>query len=434
MTHVSTRHQRSGHRRLKTATGAIMLGGAFLAAPHVLAAEITIACGDGGASDFCPVVARQWAEETGHDVNVVTTPQSATEKLSLYQQLLGSQSRDVDVLMIDTVWPGLLQAHLADLSEHLPAEITEGFFPAMIDNNTIDDRLVALPWFTDAGLLYYRTDLLEKYGHEVPETWEALTEIAREIQNAERAEGNERMHGFVFQGRAYEGLTTNALEWIASYGGGTIVDEEGNITVNNPLAAEALTLAASWISDISPNGVRNYMEEEARGVFQSGNAVFMRNWPYAWALGNSEGSDIQGKFGAAPLPHGPEGESVATLGGWSFAVSRYSENPDIAADLVAYISAAEQQKTHAIDYGMNPTLEALYRDEEVLKAQPFIGELYDTLVGGVPRPASVTGDNYPRVSNAFFNRVHDVLSGSLTAEQALEQLERELGRMSRRGW
>ncbi|PMR78663.1 ABC transporter substrate-binding protein [Halomonas urumqiensis] len=405
-----------------------------LVASHASAIEITIACGDGGASDYCPELAQQWAEKTGNEVAVVTTPQSANEKLSLYQQLLGNQSGDIDVLMIDTVWPGLLAPHLVDLAQYLPDDHTEGFFPAMIANNSVDGQLLALPWFTDAGLLYYRTDLLETYGHEVPDTWQQLTDIAREIQNAEREAGNQRMHGFVFQGRAYEGLTTNALEWIASYGGGTIVDAEGNVTVNNPQAADALTLAASWIGDISPEGVRNYMEEEARGVFQAGNAVFMRNWPYAWSLGQAEGTAIQGKFAAAPLPHGPEGESVATLGGWSWAVSRYSEHPEVAADLVAFMTAHDQQKAHAIRFGMNPTREALYQDEEVLEAQPFIGELYTTLVGGVPRPASVTGEHYPRVSNAFFNRVHQVLSGNAEASQALEQLEGELRRLGRRGW
>ncbi|MCG6659358.1 ABC transporter substrate-binding protein [Halomonas campisalis] len=424
------------HRPLATGllAGTLLAGGLALSGGQVLAASITIACGDGGAADYCPVLARQWAEATGHEVAVVTTPNSSTEKLSLYQQLLGSQSGDIDVLMVDTVWPGLLAPHLVDLADYLPEDATEGFFPAMIDNNTVDGRLVALPWFTDAGLLYYRSDLLEQYGHAVPETWAELTEIAREIQNAERAAGNERMHGFVFQGRAYEGLTTNALEWIASHGGGTLVDAEGKVTVNNPRAVEAMSLAASWIGDIAPRGVRNYMEEEARGVFQSGNAVFMRNWPYAWALGQAEGTAIQGRFGAASLPRGSEGESVATLGGWSFAVSRYSAHPEAAADLVAYLTAEAKQKAHAIEFGMNPTREALYRDPEVLEAQPFIGELYATLVGGVPRPASVTGEHYARVSNAFFNRVHEVLSGDLAAEQALQQLEAELTRMGRRGW
>ena len=139
-----------------------------------------------------------------------------------------------------------------------------------MDNNTVQGKLVALPWFTDAGLLYYRQDLLDKYDAEVPQTWQALTDTARHIQQSERDAGNARMHGFVFQGRAYEGLTTNALEWIASHGGGTFVDAGGQVTINNPQAVEAIALAASWVGDISPEGVRNYMEEEARGVFQIG--------------------------------------------------------------------------------------------------------------------------------------------------------------------
>jgi trehalose/maltose transport system substrate-binding protein len=399
-----------------------------------MAAEITIACGDGGAADFCPTLAKRWADANGHQVNIVTTPASATEKLSLYQQLLGSQSQDVDVLMVDIVWPGLLADHLVDLNDYLPDGAADGFIPSLMDNNTVQGKLVALPWFTDAGLLYYRHDLLDKYDADVPETWQALTDTARHIQQSERDAGNARMHGFVFQGRAYEGLTTNALEWVASYGGGTFVNADGQVTINNPQAVEAITLAASWVGDISPEGVRNYMEEEARGVFQAGNAVFMRNWPYVWSLGQADGTPIQGKFGVAPLPSGPEGQSVATLGGWNWAVSRYSEHPDIAADLVAYLTAEEQQKAHAIEFGRNPTRPVLYENAEVLEAHPFIGELYETVMNGVPRPASVTGESYPRVSNAVFNRVHDALSGDTSTEQAIQQLDSELTRLGRRGW
>ncbi|MDN3521779.1 ABC transporter substrate-binding protein [Halomonas ramblicola] len=412
--------------------GGLLLGGSTLAAQHALAEEITIACGPGDAADYCPVLAERWAEETGHEVDIVSTPNDATEKLSLYQQLLGSQSSDVDVIMIDIVWPGLLANHLVDLSEYLPEDATEGFFPALVDNNTVDGKLVAMPWFTDAGLLYYRKDLLEKYGHEVPETWQQLTDIATDIQAAEREAGNDDFWGFSFQGRAYEGLTTNALEWVASHGGGTIVDDAGNVTIDNARAAAALDLAASWIDDISPEGTLNHTEEETRGIFQSGNALFLRNWPYVWALANGEDSDVAGKVGMAPLPHGPEGESVATLGGWNWAVSRYSEHPEIAADLVAYLTAPEQQKAHAIEMGMNPTIEALYEDEEVLASNPSMSDLYATLTNGVPRPATVTATDYPRVTNAFFNRVHEVLSGNQDGAAAVQQLEGELRRLSRR--
>ncbi|MCW4149641.1 ABC transporter substrate-binding protein [Halomonas sp. 18H] len=412
----------------------LVLAGAALGAQSSLAAEIAIACGSGDAADYCPTVAEEWAEKTGHDVKVVSTPNATTEKLSLFQQLLNSQSSDVDVMMIDIVWPGMLSEHLVDLSRYLPDDATDGFFPELIDNNTVDGRLVAMPWYTDAGMLYYRTDLLERHGHEVPETWEELTRIATDIQDAEREAGNDDFWGYTFQGRAYEGLTTNALEWVASHGGGTIIDSDGKVTIDNPQAAAALDRAAGWIGTISPEGTLNHTEEKTRGIFQSGNALFLRNWPYVWALANGEGSEVAGKIGMAPLPHGPEGESASTLGGWNFAVSRYSEHPELATELVAYITARAQQKDHALAMGMNPTIVSLYEDEEVLERNPSMGDLYETLTHGVTRPATVTGDAYARVSNAFFNATHRVLSGELEGAAAVAQMQRQLERIGRRAW
>ncbi|WP_110685474.1 ABC transporter substrate-binding protein [Salinicola aestuarinus] len=401
------------------------------------AADLTISCGAVGAElQLCQDGVARWEAETGHSVEVVSTPNSATERLSLYQQILNSRSGDIDVFQIDVVWPGMLAPHLVDLRQHLPDGATDGFFDAIVDNNTIDGQLVAMPWFTDAGVLYYRKDLLDKYGLELPTTWAGLTEVAQTVQAGEREAGHSDFWGYVFQGRAYEGLTVNALEWIASYPeGGTIVDDDGEITVNNPQAVEALSLAAGWIEAISPRGVLNYTEEEARGVFQSGNALFMRNWPYAWDLVQSEQSSIRDRVEVAPLPTGGEdGQSAGVLGGWNLAVSRYSEDPEMAADLVAFLTSADEQKRRAIEGAYNPTMPALYQDDEVLAAVPFFGTLYETFTSAVPRPSAVTGDNYPRVSNAFFNTVHEVLSGNAAADQGLESLQSELERIKRRRW
>ncbi|WP_404474265.1 ABC transporter substrate-binding protein [Vreelandella venusta] len=417
-------------------TSAIALASIASATGSAQAAELTISCGAVGAElTLCQEGVRAWEEKTGHSVDVVSTPNSSTERLSLYQQILSANSSDIDVMQIDVVWPGLLANHLLDLREVLGEEAAAGHFDTIVTNNTIDDRLVAMPWFTDAGVLYYREDLLEKYGHEAPSTWQELTEIAREIKEAERAEGNDRMQGFVFQGRAYEGLTVNALEWVASFGGGTVVDNDGEVTINNERAAQALDLAASWIGDISPEGVLNYTEEEARGVFQGGNAVFMRNWPYAWSLAQSDDSDVRGKVGVIQLPAGgEEGQSAAGLGGWNLAVSRYSEHPEIAADLVAYLTGEEEQKRRAIQASYNPTIDSLYQDQEVLDAVPFFGTLYDTFTNAVARPSAPTGDAYGRVSNAFFSTSHDVLSGTKDGAQAVADLEGELLRLKRRNW
>ncbi|MGI9449374.1 MAG: ABC transporter substrate-binding protein [Geminicoccaceae bacterium] len=399
------------------------------------AVEISLSCGAVGLElELCKEGAEAWAEATDNTVDIISTPNSATERLALYQQILAANSSDIDVYQIDVIWPGILANHFIDLGEHIDEDTRSQHFEAIVDNNTVDDRFVAMPWYTDAGILYYRTDLLEKYGKQPPTTWEELAASAKEIQDGERAEGNDKMWGFVFQAKAYEGLTCDALEWVDSNGGGEIVAEDGTITINNEKAAAALDMAATWIGGIAPEGVLNYAEEEARGVFQSGNAAFMRNWPYAWALGNAEDSTINGKIGVSPLPKGgADGKNTGVLGGWQLAVSKYSENAEVAADMVKYLTSYDEQKRRAIKGSYNPTIAALYEDEEVLTATPFFGELYDTFTSAVARPSKVTGAKYNQVSSEFFNTAHSVLSGKSTGADAVAALESKLDRLSRGG-
>lgn len=403
-------------------------------AVSVNAATISISCGAVGSElELCKEAANAWGEKTGNTVQVISTPSSSTERLALYQQLLAAGANDIDVFQIDVIWPGILANHLIDLKEYSDGAESK-HFPAIIENNTVDGRLVAMPWFTDAGVLFYRKDLLEKHGEQAPTTWAELTATGQKIQDAERAEGSDKLWGFVWQGKAYEGLTCDALEWVASHNGGTIVDADGKVTINNPGAITAIDQAAGWVNTISPEGVLNYSEEEARGVFQSGNAVFMRNWPYAWALAQGPDSPIKDKVGVAALPKGGEdGRPAGTLGGWQLAVSKYSDNAELAADLVMYLTSEEEQKRRAIKASYNPTIESLYKDPEVLAANPFFGDLYDTFVHAVPRPSTATGNKYNQVSNDFWNAVHQVLSGKTDAKSSLADLESSLNRMSRGG-
>ncbi|GIX51959.1 ABC transporter substrate-binding protein [Sphaerotilus sulfidivorans] len=399
------------------------------------AATITISCGSVGQDfEFCKKTTEDWAKKTGNTVKLFTPPQSTTDILALFRQMFAAKSSDLDVINVDVVWPGMIKDHLIDLKPYSKG-VEKEHFPSIVANNTADGRLIAMPWFTDAGLLYYRKDLLEKHGEKAPTTWEELAATAKKIQDAERKAGNADMQGFVFQAKAYEGLTCDAVEWLWSYGGGNIVDDKGNITVNNPKAAKALNTAASWIGTIAPTGVLNYGEEDARGVFQSGNAVFMRNWPYAWSLGNGKDSKIAGKIGVSALPKGgADGKNAATLGGWQLAVSKYSKNPKEAADLVMYMTSKEIQKERAIKGSYNPTIPSLYQDKDVLAAAPFFGDLYNVFTSAVPRPATATGLKYNEVSAAFWNATHDVLSGKEKAETSLGKLEGKLKQIKRREW
>ncbi len=416
--------------KLKSALLAAIAPIALMASAQ--AATITISCGSVGQDfEFCKKHTSEWAAKTGNEVKLFTIPNSTTDILALFRQMFAAKSTDLDVINVDVVWPGVIKDHLVDLSKYSNGA-EKSHFPAIVKNNTVDGKLLAMPWFTDAGLLYYRKDLLAKYNAKAPATWEELAVVAKKIQDGERAAGNNDFQGFVFQAKAYEGLTCDAVEWLTSYNGGNIVDADGNITVNNPGAVKALNTAASWIGTIAPQGVLNYAEEEARGVFQNGNAAFMRNWPYAWSLGNGKDSKIAGKIGVSALPKGgADGKNAATLGGWQLAVSKYSKNQEAAASLVMYMTSPEVQKERAIKGSYNPTIASLYTDKDVLAANPFFGSLYDVFTNAVPRPATATGLKYPEVSAAFWNATHDVLSGKTNAEDSLRKLEGKLKQVRR---
>ncbi len=391
------------------------------------AADITYVSGATGAAveNFAALVA-PWEEATGHTVTLVPMPSSTTDQFGQYRLWLAAGNGDVDIYQTDVIWAPQLADHFVDLSD-AAGDLVERHFPSIIESQTVDGSLVALPIYTDAPALYYRRDLLEKHGATVPTTWEELTVTAQTIQDAERAEGQSDLWGFVWQGNSYEGLTCNALEWVKSSGGGQIIEPDGTISINNPNAVAAIDLVAQWPGTISPEGVLAYQEEEARGVWQTGNAVFMRNWPYAYGLGNGDDSAVKGLFGVTTLPTGQGHDtSAATLGGWNVAVSKYSDNQEAAISLAVYLASEEAQKQRALNESNLPTIMSLYEDPDIAEQQPIIPQWKDVFLQAVPRPSAPTRQDYNEVSTLFFSAVHSVLSGDDDAATALAALELDL--------
>ncbi len=415
---------------------ALCLCGSLLAfAASAQAAEIAMAANSTGKNlNFIRERLTEFEKQSGHKVKLVTMPPSSSEQFSQYRLWLAAGNTDVDVYQTDIVWAPQLADQFVDLTAAAKDVIAQ-HFPSVVASQTVDGKLVAMPMYTDAPAMFYRKDLLDKYGKQPPKTWKEMAETAKEIQDKERAAGQKDMWGFVFQGSAYEGLTCNALEWVASAGGGHIVETNGDISINNEKAAAALEMAKSWIGTIAPQGALAYKEEEARGVWQTGNSVFMRNWPYAYALGNGADSAIKGKFGVVPLPAGAEGQAPAsTLGGWNVAVSKYSKSQDAAIELVKFLTSAETQKKRAVELSNMPTIAALYDDKDVAAAQPFMPQWKPIFETAVPRPSAATKVKYNEVSSKFWGAVHNTLSGSGTAAENLELLEVELTDLKGSGW
>jgi trehalose/maltose transport system substrate-binding protein len=385
---------------------------ALFTQPAQAKVEIAISCSSLGIEmALCRDGAQAWAQKTGNEVKLVSTPADAQERLALYQSLLASKSDKVDVFQIDVVWPGILARQFLDLNQFIEPGKLDGYFQTLIANNTVDGQLVAVPWFVDAGMLYYRKDLLEKYELKVPETWAELEQAAKTVM-----QGEQGIQGYVFQGKAYEGLVCNALEWITSNGGGMLLDNGGQATFNNPQATAAIDRAKTWIGTITPQGVLGYDEEQARGAFQSGKAVFMRNWPYAWALVNAGDSPIKDKVGVAPLPKGDGDKAVhtGTLGGQGLAVSKYSAHPKEAVDLVLYLAGAEEEKRRAVKGAFNPSLKNVYNESE-LKDDAFFSTFRKIIESIATRPSTVAGKSYNQFSSQFVRAVHATLQGQSTA-------------------
>ncbi|MFD1255063.1 putative ABC transporter-binding protein precursor [Devosia equisanguinis] len=414
-----------------------LMASVTLVAGAAQAADLAIVSGDTGTGlAFLRSQLDKFEAATGHKVTVVPMPSSTSDQFGQYRLWLAAGNTDIDVYQTDVIWAPQLADQFLDLTD-AAKDIVAQHFPSIIESQTVDGKLVALPAFTDAPALFYRKDLLEKHGKSVPTTWAELETTAKEIMDAERAEaGNQDMWGFVFQGNAYEGLTCDALEWVMSNGGGQIIEADGSISINNEQAAAAIDRAAGWVGTIAPDGVLAYQEEESRGVWQLGNSVFMRNWPYAYALGNGDDSAVKGKFDVAPLPAG-DGEgarSAATLGGWNVAVSKYSPDPEAAIELAKFLASPEVQKERAIEQSNLPTIEALYDDADVLAASPFMANWKAIFQNAVPRPSAPTKTDYNEVSSMFWSAVHNTLSGNGTAAENLEILEADLTDLKGNGW
>ena len=376
----------------------------------------------GGGHQRDTALATQFTKDTGIKVKVVPHPAASDAAYSQLARAFATHSSSIDVAMIDVVWPGAFAPFLVDLKPALGAQ-SKMHSAGIVQSDTINGRLVAMPWFGDFGMLYYRTDLLKKYGYSgPPTTWADLFAMAKKIQDGEQ-KTNPSFSGFVFQGNAYEGLTCDALEWISSSGGGNFIDN-GKADINNPKAAAILDLFRSQIGVTTPRGVTTYQEGEAQTAFTDGDAAFERNWPYAYSLNEAKGSKVAGKFAVAPLPHGAGNHSVATVGGWQLAVSKYSKHPGAAIEFVRYMTSKPVEKFDTITNSNVPTIPSLANDPEVKKAAPYL----NPATANVPRatrPSSILGVKYNEGSKDIYQAISQILNGA-PANSVLPGLQSQL--------
>ncbi len=314
-------------------------------------------------------------------------PHSSTEFHDLVTQKLRNRDPEMDVFFMDVIWPGEFAAAgwALPLDGFFSAAQQKEFLTAPIAANRYQGRIYGVPLFVDAGMLYFRKDLLAKYRLAPPRTWPELVDQAKLILAQER---DAYLTGYSAQFKQYEGLVCNLMEFIMS-NGAALWDEQA---LNSTLASSRATEAVRFVRDqvirtISHRGVLAYQEPESLALFTQGKALFHRNWPYAWEVANDpQRSKVAGHVGVMPLPSFPGHKSVATLGGWQLGISRFSRHARLAWQFVEHMTSRDAQKQIALATGRGPSRADLYRDAEILAKHPHFSARYDTFVLAEPRP------------------------------------------------
>ncbi|HZG49324.1 MAG TPA: ABC transporter substrate-binding protein [Thermoleophilaceae bacterium] len=340
-------------------------------------------------------------------VKLVELPESADEQRTQLVQRLRAESDECDVVGMDVIWTAEFAAQdwLAETTDIISKRESD-FIPATLETAKFEDKYWAVPYHTNAGFLYYRKDQVP----EPPSTWEDVFTQAQE------------QDGLVYQGFRYEGLTVNFLELLYS-AGGTVLSEDGqSVEVDSPEAEKALSfMVEGFQNGATPKAVTTYKEEEARRAFESGKATFMRNWPYAYALGKE--SKIADKFEIGTFPSFEGGEPASVLGGFNLAISAFAKNPEGAAAFIDFATSEEVQKANFLDSASPPAFAAVYDDPEVQEKYAFAADLKKAVEQGQARPVSPV---YPQISEAIFNNVHDALQGKVEPKAALKTMSGDI--------
>jgi multiple sugar transport system substrate-binding protein len=405
---------------MAAACGSSGSGGTKTSSPAALAGRgpITLAQGKDTSGNVQNLVKSWNAQHPQETVRLIELPEDADAQRQQMIQNAQTKSDAYSVLNLDVVWTSEFAANRW-ITQLPSSQFTmSAFLQPTLQTADYFGHLYAIPWKTDAGLLYYRTDLLKNAGISAPPTtWAEMKADCAKIKGVGCYAG---------QFDKYEGLTCNFSEAVDS-AGGVVVNAQGKPDVNTPQAKQGLDfLVQGFQSGMIPKEAITYQEEPARRAFESGKLVFLRQWPYQWALSNKKGSSkVVGKFNVAPLP-GLSGPGAPTLGGHNLAISQFAKNKATALDFIKYLTNEQNERANLLATSEAPTLSALYADPELLKKFPYLPTLKASLLNAKPRPKAV---RYGDVTDAIQGDVYAALTGKMTSDQALSDLQAKLGRL-----
>jgi multiple sugar transport system substrate-binding protein len=369
--------------------------------------SVTWCIGKDTSGAFKTAVDKFNEQNPGLEAKLLELPESADIQREQQIQRLRAESSECDVLGMDVIWTAEYAASgwLYDLTPVVEEHESE-FIPSTVETVEYEDKKWALPFNTNAGFLFYRTDEVPK----PPSTWEEVYKEAKED------------NGLVYQGERYEGLTVDFLELLYSAGGKVLSEDGETVEIDSPDARKVLEFMAKGTEDGAVSkAVTTYEEESSRRAFEAGNATFMRNWPYAYALGKE--SNIANDFAVAKFPGFAGNEGAGVVGGYNLGISAFSDNPDGSLAFAEFLVTEPVQKEMFLKATLPAVTTAVYRDPQVKKEIPFTEELLKAVEQAQARPVSPV---YTEISEAIFNNVFETLNGRQSADGATSKMSSEI--------
>lgn len=359
-------------------------------------------------------------------LEIVEGPNETNQVEDLYTSSFLLGNSPYDLVYMDIVWTPKFAAAgwLLDLSDRVSPDRLAEFLEGDVNGGRYQGGLYRFPLRSDAGMLYYRKDLLAEAGYEPPDTFTELMKTAQALQEKGLADW-----GYLWQGKQYEGLAAMFVEILQGYGAFWVNPDTLEVGLDRPEAIKAVEFLRSTIAaGISPPGVTTYAEEETRRLFQSGKAAFLRNWPYVFSLASQPDSQIRGKFGIKPMIHAPGYQSGACQGGWGLGIAKTSRHPDEAWKVIEFLSGEEIQRQFILATGKVPSRKALFNDPAIVSKYPHYRELLTVLQNAALRPPIA---QYAQASDILQRYLSAALTDRMTPEQAMQSAADETRRLLR---
>lgn len=349
---------------------------------------------------------------------IIDAPSDSNQVEDLYTSSFLLGNSPYDLVYMDIVWTPKFAAAgwLTDITERVSAAELEPYLEEDIAGGTYEDKLYRLPFRSDAGMLYYRQDLLKQAGYKPPETFDELLEISQDLQKQGLADW-----GYIWQGKQYEGLAAMFVEILQGSGGFWVNPDTLEVGLDKPEAINAVKFLRTAIAKkISPPGVTNYEEEEARLIFEDGKTVFMRNWPYVYSLALA--SDIAGKYSIKPMVHAVGKTSGACLGGWGLGISTSTKHPEETWEVIKFLSSEESQREFILETGFVPSRTALFNDPAIVAKYNYYPKLLEVVRSSALRPPIA---QYAQASDILQRYLSAVITNEMTPEKAMQAAARE---------